>query len=576
MREAVRNAVSRLPEPLAPVVEAELERAVAERWAERIWSRDASLWAADPGVQALIADRLGWLDAPELFRARLAELDAFAASVRSEGFTRAVVCGMGGSSLAPEVIARSLGRGAQGMILHVLDSTDPAAVAAVTEDIGDERTLFIIGTKSGTTTETLSFLAHFWSLKEAAHSEHGEEPGHHFVAVVDPGKASAIPHSDTFRKVFDHPADVGGRYSALTYVGLVPAVLLDQDVARLLEDGDAMAQRCRTDGPDNPGIELGVTIGALARAGRDKLTFVIEPSLASFGAWAEQLIAESTGKHGVGIVPIDGEPLGEPTVYGQDRVFVRIGHGGAVDWWADTDRSLDRLAGSHPVIDLRLADDEGLGSEFFRWEFATAVGGAVLGIDPFDEPNVTESKDNTKRVLGEYRETGALPVEEPLSQEGPITLYGDSALRLTARRDRLEGELARHLERARATGYVSIQAYIRATPARDEALNEIRRVIRDRTARATTLGYGPRFLHSTGQLHKGGPRTGCFIQLVAEHPVDLPIPGQQESFGTLIDAQALGDFVSLESHELPVLRIHLSDDPDEGLAALVPAFGRAL
>ena len=576
MTETLRSRDIRVPDALVPVVRTALERAVSERWAERIWARDATVWTADSGVQALIADRLGWLDAPDAFRARVEELRTFAGQARAEGFTRAVVCGMGGSSLAPEVLARSYPRGPGGMSVPVLDSTDPAAVARVTAETTGEPALFIIGTKSGTTTETLSFLAHFWQLSEASPAAPDGGPGPRFVAVVDPGKEDAIPRSGEFRRIFPHPPDVGGRYSALTYVGLVPGAFLDLDLERMLDEAAAMAQRCGANSADNPGLELGATIGALARAGRDKLTFVIEPAIASLGAWLEQLIAESTGKHGVGVVPVDAEPLGERVAYGQDRIFVRIAREESVVWWVESDRAFAALEGAHPVIDLRLRPGEGLGSEFFRWEFATAVAGAVLGINPFDEPNVTESKDNTKRVLTEYRETGALPVGEPLLRSGPLTLYGDSALRLTARRDTVEGELARHLERLRPTGYVAIQAYIAQTPERDALLTEMRRLIRDGTGRATTVGYGPRFLHSTGQLHKGGPRTGCFIQLVAGHPQDLPIPGQHESFGTLIDAQALGDFASLEAHELPVVRIHLSDDPDAGLAALVPAVERAL
>ncbi|MBA3779127.1 MAG: transaldolase, partial [Chloroflexi bacterium] len=520
----------------------------------------------------LIANRLGWLEAPQYFAERIDELEAFAAGIRATGFQRAVVCGMGGSSLAPDVLARSFERGAGAIAVEVLDSTDPAAVAAV-EAAGDpDRTLFLIATKSGTTSETLSFLEYFWALEDSRHGPIPESlPGDHFVAITDPGKSlEAIPHQDLFRSSFLNPEDVGGRYSALTYVGLVPAALLGVDLRALLGGAAAMAARCQLNGADNPGLALGTAMGALAAAGRDKLTLLIEPRYASFGAWLEQLIAESTGKHGVGIVPVDAEPLGEPASYGQDRVFVRLA-GSAPDeaWAAESAAFLDALAATgHPVIDLRMLDSEGLGGEFFRWEFATAVAGAVLGINPFDEPNVTESKENTRRVLREFEERGELPHDEPIATTGPLAVYGDSALRLSAGTGGVGEELRRHLERARPSSYVAIQAYIAPSPQRDAALAALRSLIRDRTGLATTVGYGPRFLHSTGQLHKGGPRTGCFLQLTSGHPTDLQIPGAKETFGTLIDAQARGDFTSLEGHELPVARVDLSEDPDAGLAEL--------
>jgi transaldolase/glucose-6-phosphate isomerase len=329
-------------------------------------------------------------------------------------------------------------------------------------------------------------------------------------------------------------------------------------------------------------------MGALAATGRDKLTLVLEPDLASFGAWAEQLIAESTGKHGTGVVPVDGEPLAAPERYRADRTFVRLGRTSSAAWRAETDAALDALvAAGHPVIDLPLDDREWLGGEFFRWEFATAVAGAVLGVNPFDEPNVTESKENTKAVLETYHREGRLPEDPPLAEEGLLRLVGDAPLRLTSASARaaateagaggtVTAELRRHLDRARPNAYLGVHAYIAPTDERTAALRGLQALLRDRTRNATTLGYGPRFLHSTGQLHKGGPHTGCFIQLVAGHPVDVPIPGKKETFGVLIDAQSLGDFASLQSHELPVVRIHLSDDPDAGLAELTTALEAAL
>ncbi|MBA3851537.1 MAG: hypothetical protein H0X59_04115 [Chloroflexi bacterium] len=569
----------RLPDALRGPVEEAITRAVAGRWAERLWARDAALWSDDVGVQERIAHRLGWLDAPDAFAERAAELTAFGLGAASEGFGRALVCGMGGSSLAPEVLARSFPMSEHGIAVSVLDSTDPAAVRRATYEAGPETSLYLIASKSGTTTETLAFLAHFWERAEAVHGRAPQSrAGEHFVAITDPGRSlEAIPDTDAFRSVFLNPEDVGGRYSALTYVGLVPAALLGLDLDELLRDARLMAERCRAADAANPGVWLGATLAALARRGRDKLTFVIEPELVSLGAWLEQLIAESTGKQGTGVIPVDGEPLGDPAVYGTDRVFLRLGRFTGDAWQTATDASLEALAAAgHPVIDLGLEDGEWLGGEFFRWEFATAICGAALGIDPFDEPNVTESKDNTRRVLEAFAENGTLPVDPPLAEAGRLRLFGDAPLRLSEPATDLVSELRRHLARARPKGYLALHAYLHATPERDAALRDLQRLLRDGTGRAVTLGYGPRFLHSTGQLHKGGTPSGCFLQLVAQHPIDLPIPGRDETFGVLIDAQALGDFASLESHDLPVLRLDLSGDPDAGLAELRAALEQAL
>jgi glucose-6-phosphate isomerase len=573
-----------LPPALDDQVRAALQRAISEHWASRIWGRDTSLWTADAQVAETIANRLGWLDAPGSFAEQLEELDGFAQGIRDSGFSDAIVCGMGGSSLAPTVLAHAYPRSAHGLRLRVLDSTDPDAVRAVEPRAADRDTLHLIATKSGTTTETLAFLAHFWELAEQRTGliRRGER-GDGFAAITDPGASMrAIPHVDVFREAFLNPPDVGGRYSALTYVGLVPGALLGLRLDELLADAAQMADRCRADETDNPGLALGVAMGALARAGRDKLTLVLEPALAAFGSWVEQLIAESTGKNGTGIVPVDGEPLGDPEVYGDDRVFVRLARPDETDWHRRTSAQLAALAAAgHPVIDLPLEAGAWLGGEFFRWEFATAVAGAVLGVNAFDEPNVTESKEKTRAVLERFRTDGQLPAEEPIAAAGRLRVIGDAPLRLTsgagsASHADVAAELRRHLARARPNGYLAIQAYLAPTDARTAVLRALQARLRDGTRHATTLGYGPRFLHSTGQLHKGGPTSGCFLQLTAGHPDDLPIPGREESFGTLIDAQALGDFASLQAHELPVLRVHLSDDPDAGLEELATAVQAAL
>ena len=582
MDQSAVAARHRLTPELQERVDRMVGLAIDEGWAKRIWDRDPYLWTDDDRVAETIGNRLGWLDAPSNFDDRIEILEAFAEGMRASGFDAALVCGMGGSSLAPEVLALSLPLGETGMPVTVLDSTDPVAVAAASSASDPARTLYLIASKSGTTTETHAFLAHFWQLEDDIHSDIPQGvAGEHFVAISDQGKSvESIPHNDMFREEFLNPEDIGGRYSALTYVGLVPAALMNLDLRSLIADAGAMAARCATHNESNPGVWLGAALGALAVAGRDKLTLVIEPRYASLGSWIEQLIAESTGKRGVGIVPVVGETLGDPGVYGDDRVFVRMSSGTDSAWDATTDSALDALAeAGHPVIELAMGTGAGgLGAEFFRWEFATAVAGAVLGINPFDEPNVTESKDNTKRVLDEFRHSGALPAKELLAEDGSLRLYGDAPLRLTAEPGNAATELRRHLDRCKPNGYFGIHAYIASTSERDAALLEIAQLLRDRSSRPVTVGYGPRFLHSTGQLHKGGAPLGCFIQLTADYEPndDLPIPGSKESFGTLIGAQAAGDFVSLEAHDLPVMSINLSTDPDAGLAALRDALELAL
>jgi glucose-6-phosphate isomerase len=567
----------------AGAYEAAVRRARDERWAERVWDRDPSLWSANERVQATILERLGWLDAPAHFAGQVAALEGFGEGVRDAGFTTAVVGGMGGSSLAPDVLHRTFGSADGWLDLRVLDSTDPLAVAATVDDLDPLATLWIVASKSGTTTEPLAFQADAWARAEKAlrahHAPRKEHAAELMIAITDPGRSvEAIPHHDQLREVFLNPPDIGGRYSALTYVGLVPASLIGLDLDALLASGLAMAGRCHEPDPEaNPGVSLGLAIGTLAKAGRDKLTFVADPSIESFGAWAEQLIAESTGKHGTGIVPIDREPLGDVGVYGGDRVFVRLSIAG--DDHPAGDSLVDAAAAAgHPVIRIAIADPIDVGAEAFRWEFATAIAGAVLGIDPFDQPNVEEAKDLTRKVLA-AAETGQKPAPPApalvADKASGLALHGDAALRLTAGDGTLVGELARHLARRKPNAYLAIQAFIAPSDAADASLARIRSMLREATRCATTAGYGPRFLHSTGQLHKGGTPSGWFLQLTADHPVDRPIPGWPYTFGRLIDAQAEGDFAAIESHDLPILRVHLAD-PERGLVALEVALREAL
>jgi glucose-6-phosphate isomerase len=550
------------------------DRAVKGDWADRaIGRRDPSVWTDQEIVQRAIATRLGWLEAPFHFADETAELEAFAAEVRDRGFTTAVLGGMGGSSLTPALLADVFGAAEDGIPVRVLDSTDPAAVAATLDDLDPTATLFIVSTKSGTTAESLSFQAYQWERTDIALEQAGigrpTQPGDFMAAITDPDPSlRAIPHHDQLREVFLNPPDVGGRYSALTYVGLVPGALLGIDLDALLEKARAMVIACGVSDPaKNPGLALGLAIGVLAKEGRDKLTFVIDRELAAFGPWVEQLIAESTGKGGVGVVPVDGEHLAGAEAYGNDRVFVRITLDGSVGPDHTTDSNVEaRLAelaaAGHPIIRISVGSKIELGAEFVRWEVATALAGAVLGIDPFDQPNVEEAKVNTRAVLSAM-------------ESGATTGGDDTAVRVTDAAS-LGAALKAHLGQLKPNGYASIQAYVAQTPVRDEALAGIRTQLRDATKRATTVGYGPRFLHSTGQLHKGGAPIGWFLQFVSEHAEDRGIPGKAYTFGQLIDAQAIGDAQTIGAHDLPILRINLGQDPDAGLAAFARALSSAL
>ena len=548
-------------------------RAQDQRWAERLFDRDTTLWTDDPDVAATIADRLGWLDAPAHFAVQAAALEGFGDGARETGFDTAVVMGMGGSSLAPDVFHRTFGTTEDYLDLRILDSTDPAAVGAVVDDLDPLETLWIVASKSGTTTEPLAFLADAWSRVETELERRGSDqrPGEFFAAITDPEKSlDAIPHHEDLRERFLNPPDVGGRYSALTYVGLVPASLIGIDVDSLLAAGAEMLAACREPGVRaNPGLLLGLVIGGLARDGRDKLTFLADPSIASFGAWAEQLIAESTGKGGVGIVPVDLEPVREAAGYGSDRAFVHLslvdGDGAAR---RDRERLLDELrSAGQPVIEIELDDPIDLAGEMARWEVATAFAGAVLGIDPFDQPNVEEAKERTRRVLADAGPSGA--------REGSAD-EEDSGIRVAVHDTTTLSELLRPTLKALALpNYLCIQAFIAPSPEVDASIARIRTALA-RSGCATTAGYGPRFLHSTGQLHKGGPPTGVFLQLTSEHPVDRPIPGWPYTFGQLIDAQARGDREALRAHDRPVVQVHLGADLVDDLETLTRAVEAAL
>lgn len=507
----------------------------------RMWQQDHTVWKPDPRE---ISDRLGWMNVTEQMSEQVPALTALAKEVRDAGTRHIVLLGMGGSSLGPEVLRQALGGDPQHPKLIVLDSTVPAAVQSVAKEIDPSTTVFLVSSKSGTTTEPLAFYSYFRGLVEQAVGP--ETAGQHFIAITDPGSPLVeLARNHGFRRSFLNPPDLGGRYSVLTYFGLVPASLSGIDIGKLLDRANGMREGCAASVPahDNPGARLGATMGTFALHGRDKLALVASPAIASFGLWVEQLIAESTGKEGRGIMPIAGEPLVGPAHYGDDRFFVHLRLEG--DDNAETDAAMEAIAAAgQPVLRLDLQDLYDLGAEFFRWEMATAVAGAILGIHPFDQPNVQQAKDATVRALETYLSTGKLPEET-----APDSLPG-------------------LLSTAGAGDYVAIMAYVRQTPETDAAIAELRRSILERYNVATTVGYGPRFLHSTGQVHKGGPATGVFLQITADHAEDVPIPSSEYTFGVLADAQAGGDLRVLQGLGRRVAAVHLKADPATGIRRL--------
>jgi transaldolase / glucose-6-phosphate isomerase len=525
---------SSIPDDLEPPIVERVKRASSENVAQKVWKKDESLWGG-PEVPE-IANRLGWLTISEPMLEGAGELNAFADEVREAGFTDAALLGMGGSSLGPEVIRRSYGDIEGALRLHVLDSTHPEAVLELERSVELDKTLFVVSSKSGGTVETLSHMKYFYDRTGGR--------GDQFVAVTDPGSPLVdLGKEHGFRRVFENDPDIGGRYSVLSYFGLVPAVLMGVNIEALLHRAQVAEQNSTSYdlSETNSGLWLGIVIGELALHGRDKATFVVSEPISSFGLWVEQLIAESTGKHGKGILPVADEPLGEPDVYGDDRVFAYLRNADEPD--EDLDAKVQALAkAGHPTITMAAHGPSDLGRIFFFAEFATAVAGWVLGINPFDQPNVQEAKDNTAKVL-------EMP-EPPQIEEA-----SDDALRAL-------------LGQAEPPHYVALMGYVKPSDEVDEAVAELRRTIRDATKATTTFGYGPRFLHSTGQFHKGGPPTGLFLQLVDEPKEDAEIPEADYSFGRLIRAQADGDLMTLRGHDRPAERVRLKGDPAEAVREL--------
>ena len=530
-------------------VDARLGSWCSEEIGRRMWDRDHTVWSYEPLPE--LTNRLGWLDLADSMQPRLSVFEALTRSVIEDGYSQIVLLGMGGSSLAPEVFAAVFGSAPGNPALTVLDSTHPDAVCRVAREIDPASTLFLVSSKSGTTLETMSLFRTMWRRV----SDVSEQPGHSFVAITDPGSSlHDLAEDRGFRQVIDAPSDVGGRYSALSPFGLVPAALIGASVTRLLTRTKVMAEASSPTVPadENPGLVLGAVLGELALAGVDKVTFTTSPALAAFPAWIEQLVAESTGKNGMGILPVDSEPRVPPESYGNDRLFVNIELAG--DDPPNNQVDLNAIAeAGHPVVRIELAERADLGQEMFRWEMATAAAGAVLGINPFDQPDVQLAKELAKRAMAE-------PAGGSEAADGGSISITDTAV------------LGQELDgwtQVRAGDYVAIQAYLPPTSETVAALQRIRQTVGRRTGVATTLGIGPRFLHSTGQLHKGGPNTGRFLQLVDEPSEDVAVPETDYSFGTLIEAQALGDYRALLQRDRRVLRINLGSDVAGGLRRLL-------
>jgi transaldolase/glucose-6-phosphate isomerase len=531
----------------------------------RIWDHDHTVWKPQPQE---ITNRLGWLHIAEAMGDKVQGIQEFADAVRADGYTHALLLGMGGSSLAPEVFCKTFGVKEGYLDLAVLDSTDPAAVSAHTDRLDPRHTLFIVSTKSGTTVETLSFLKFFYNW--VSDNIGAQRAGGHFIAITDPDTPLIdLAERYHFRETFLNDPNIGGRYAALSLVGLVPGALIGMDIGTLLNRAQRMAANCKASTPpapgENMGARLGAVLGELAKAGRDKVTLIASAQVASLGDWLEQLIAESTGKEGRGIVPVVGEPLGLPENYGQDRLFVHL--------YLDEDEAnktaLAALeAAGHPFVQIPLHDRYDLGGQCFLWEMAVAVAGYRLGVNPFNQPNVEAAKALARQTVDDYKTKGTLPPETPTLIDGAIAVYG------AVKAESPGAALATFLAQAEPEAYVAIQAYVQPTPEIETALQGLRTTVRDRYRLATALGYGPRFLHSTGQLHKGDGGHGLFIQFTVDDPKDIPIPDEggspdvSLSFGVLKTAQALGDRQALLDAGRRVIRFHLGRDAVKGLKAL--------
>ena len=564
-----------LPESLAATVKSTIADWQSGGKVKRLWDRDASLWTGDDESKWL-----GWLDIVDEQLAQHDALQKFAKDVHTRGFEHVLLLGMGGSSLCPEVLAMTFGRIPHCPALHVLDSTDPAQVKAFEHAIDIPKTLFIVSSKSGSTLEPNIFKQYFFERTKQVVG--ADKVGSHFVAITDPGsKMQQVAEGDHFLKIFFGRPSIGGRYSALSNFGMVPAAVMGLDTKKFLDRAAEMVRACGPGGSvdENPGVALGIILGAAADAGRDKVTIITSRGISDLGAWLEQLIAESTGKVGKGIIPVDREQLGSPDVYGNDRVFVYIRLENGVD--PEQEAKVDALEKvGHPVVRITMPDIYELGAEFFRWEIATGVAGSIIGINAFNQPDVEASKIATRALTSEYEKTGSLPAEKPILEDSGIKLFTDdknaAELAKNATEKSLAGYLKAHLNRIHTGDYFAVLGYIQMNAEHERDLQIIRHAVRGKKHVATCLGFGPRFLHSTGQAYKGGPNSGVFLQITCDDSVELPVPGQKYTFGVVKAAQARGDFQVLAERGRRALRVHLGKDLKSGLAALQAAVQKAL
>ena len=564
-----------LPGPLSAAVKAEAESWQAGGKMQRLWQRDAALWTGSDE-----AGWLGWLDIVEEQIAQHDQLQKIAKEVQQRGFQHVLLLGMGGSSLCPEVLRMTFGRSTHFPNLHVLDSTDPAQVKAFEHQIDIQKTLFIVSSKSGSTLEPNIFKQYFFERTKQAVG--ATRAGSHFIAITDPGsKMQQVAEADRFLHVFFGRPSIGGRYSALSNFGMVPAAVMGLDTKRFLNQAAQMAQTCGASVAvgENPGAMLGIILGTAANARRDKVTIITSPGISDLGAWLEQLLAESTGKVGKGIIPVDREQLGAPNVYGNDRVFAYVRLESGADADQDAKIAVIEQAG-HPVVRIAISDIYDLGAEFFRWEIATAVAGAIIGINAFNQPDVEASKVATRSLTSEYEKTGSLPAEKSIFEDAGIKLFSDEKnakeLAKTVSDQSLAGYLKAHLARIKPGNYFAVLGYVQMNGEHETALQAIRHAVRDKKHVATCLGFGPRFLHSTGQAYKGGPNSGVFLQVTCDDSVALPVPGQKYTFGVVKAAQARGDFQVLAERGRPALRVHLGSNVKAGLATLQAAMEKAL
>jgi len=538
----------------------------------RLWRADASLWSGSDENHWL-----GWLGITDDQVAHSAALTSLAAEVKQAGFKHALLLGMGGSSLCPEVLRLTFGKIEGFPELHVLDSTDPAQIKAIEARIDLKSTLFIVSSKSGGTLEPNIYKQYFFTRVKEVVGE--KEAGNRFVAVTDPGsKMQHVAENDKFRHIFAGVPSIGGRYSALSNFGMVPAAVMGIDIVKFLNRTEEMVHACGATVPatENPGVVLGAILGTAANSGRDKLTIIASPGISDLGAWLEQLLAESTGKSGKGIIPVDRESVARPDNYGTDRLFAYLRLESAPDQSQDVAVAALEKAG-HPVVRIAVQDPYAIGEEFFRWEIATAVAGSIIGINAFNQPDVEASKVATRKLTSEYEATGKLPAEEPFFESDGVKLYADAKNADALKQGKSLAEILKtHFARAGQGDYFALLGYITMNPQNEAVLQTIRHSVRDKKKVATVLGFGPRFLHSTGQAYKGGPNTGVFLQITCDNAVDLPVPDQKYTFGVVKAAQARGDFTVLAERGRRALRVHLGKDVKAGLATLQAAVSQAL